>query len=110
MEIHITKPIVFFDIETTGTNVVTDRIVEISIVKLGLDGSQRVGTRMVNPEMPMSEEVIKINNITNEMVAGQPTFKEIGEKMLKFTEGCDFAGFNVNFDIRFFVPIFYSRK
>jgi DNA polymerase-3 subunit epsilon len=103
LNIKTDKPIAFLKIKTTGLNFVSDRIVEISIVKLGLDGSQRVGTRIVNPEMPMSEEVIKINNITNEMVAGQPTFKEIGEKMLKFTEGCDFAGFNVNFDLRFLI-------
>jgi DNA polymerase-3 subunit epsilon len=103
LNIKTDKPIAFLKLKTTGLNFVSDRIVEISIVKLGLDGSQKSGTRMVNPEIPMSEEVIKINNITNEMVAGQPTFKEIGEKMLKFTEGCDFAGFNVNFDLRFLI-------
>jgi len=103
LNIKTEKPIAFLKIKTTGFNFVSDRIVEISIVKLELDGSQRAGTRIVNPEMPMSEEVIKINNITNEMVEGKPTFKEIGEKMLKFTDGCDFAGFNVNFDLRFLI-------
>lgn len=103
MNIKTNKPIAFLKLKTTGLNFTSDRIVEISIVKLELDGSQRAGTRIVNPEMPMSEEVVKINNITNEMVVGKPTFKEIGEKMLKFTEGCDFAGFNVNFDLRFLV-------
>lgn len=101
--IQTEKPIAFLKVKTTGLSFTTDRIVEISIVRVEKDGSKKVGTRLVNPEMQIPEDTTKVNGITNEMLAGKPTFKEIGEKILKFVEGCDFAGFNVGFDLRFLI-------
>ena len=75
MELNLTKPICFFDLETTGVNITTDRIVEISILKVYPNGKEESKTWLVNPEMPIPKEVTEIHGITNEKVANQPTFK-----------------------------------
>lgn len=95
-------PLAFIKIQTTGLDSKTDRIVELSIQKVGLDGKIQPGGRLINPEISISAESTKIHGITNEMVKTCPTFKEIAPKLEKFLEGCDFAGFNINyFDLKF---------
>lgn len=101
MNIKTEKPIAFLKVKTTGLKEDKDRILEVSIVRVEPDGTQKVGTRIVNPEIELTEEIVRISGITNEMVAGKPTFKEIASNLLKFVEGCDFAGFNIHFDFKF---------
>lgn len=102
MRLKLSKPIIFFDLETTGTNILTDRIVEISIVKLQLDGSQTERTRRINPEMPIPQEATEIHHITDEDVANEPTFKQIAKSLAQMFIGSDIAGFNSN---RFDIPL-----
>ena len=100
MELNLKNPLVFFDIESTGLNVATDRIVEISMVKDNIDGSCEVKTRRLNPTIPISEEAYKVHGISNEDVAGEPTFAQIAKSLAKWLEGCDIAGYNsTKFDI-----------
>jgi len=102
MELKLTKPIVFFDLETTGVNIAKDRIVEISILKVYPNGNKESKTWLVNPEMEIPEEVIAIHGITNERVVTEPTFKELAKEINALLEGCDLAGFNSN---RFDIPL-----
>lgn len=102
MQLNLKNPIVFIDLETTGIDIVTDRIVEIAILKIHLDGSEEEKVQRVNPEMPISGEAVRIHGITNEDVAKEPVFKEIARNIAKFIEGCDLAGFNSN---RFDIPL-----
>lgn len=100
MELNLKNPLVFFDIESTGLNVATDRIVEISMVKVNIDGSCEVKTRRLNPTIPISEEAYKVHGISNENVADEPTFAQIAKSLAKWLEGCDIAGYNsTKFDI-----------
>jgi len=100
MELHLTKPIVFFDLETTGTDVANDRIVEIALLKVLPGGKEETLTYRVNPEMPIPPSSTKIHGINDEDVKDQPTFKELGKKVAAYIEGCDLAGYNSNkFDI-----------
>lgn len=103
MKLNLRRPIVFFDLETTGTNITRDRIVEISIVKVcpGQD-EPTVKTRRVNPEVPIPAEATAIHHITDADVAGEPTFKQIARSLADLMRGCDIAGFNSN---RFDVPL-----
>ena len=102
MELQLTKPVCFFDLETTGTNVATDRIVEISILKVFPNGNRESKTWLVNPEMPISKESESIHGISNEKVAGEPTFKELSGTIFEMIKGCDLAGYNSN---RFDIPL-----
>ncbi len=102
MKLRLERPIVFFDLETTGTSVTHDRIVEISIIKVYPDGSETVHTRRVNPGMHIPEEATAIHHITDQDVADQPTFDIIAPKLADFITGCDIAGFN---STRFDVPL-----
>ncbi|MDH5413413.1 MAG: 3'-5' exonuclease [Flavobacteriaceae bacterium] len=102
MELKLTKPIVFFDLETTGINIAQDRIVEISILKVYPNGNKESKTWLVNPEMEIPEEAIAIHGITNERVVTEPTFKELAKEISQLIEGCDLAGFNSN---RFDIPL-----
>jgi len=107
MDLNLTRPLAFFDLETTGTNVATDRIVEISIVKLTPDGSSEILTRRINPEMPISKESIMIHGITDLDVADCPTFKELAPELDKFLEDADLSGYNaIKFDIPLIVEEF----
>ena len=100
MKLRLERPIVFFDLETTGTSVTHDRIVEISIIKVYPDGSETVHTRRVNPGMHIPEEATAIHHITDQDVADQPTFDIIAPKLADFITGCDIAGFNsTRFDV-----------
>lgn len=81
MELNLRKPIVFFDLETTGINITHDRIVEISIVKIMPNGEKIERTRRVNPEMPIPAEATAIHHITDEDVAGEPTFRQLAKSL-----------------------------
>ncbi|BAV95218.1 3'-5' exonuclease [Ichthyobacterium seriolicida] len=100
MDLNITKPICFFDLETTGTNISKDRIIEISILKILVDSTQESKTWLVNPTVVIPEESIKVHNITNEDVADKPTFKDILPEIKKMIKNSDLCGYNSNkFDI-----------
>ncbi|PQJ81195.1 3'-5' exonuclease [Polaribacter glomeratus] len=102
MNLKLSKPIVFFDLETTGVNIATDRIVEIAILKVFPNGNKESKTWLVNPEMEIPKESSEIHGITNEQVATEPTFKELAQKVNEMVAGCDLAGFNSN---RFDIPL-----
>ena len=102
MQLNLKNPLVFFDLETTGINANTDRIVEISYLKVLPNGNEETKTFRVNPGMPIPKEASDIHHITDEDVANSPSFKEIGKSIAKDIEGCDLAGFNSN---RFDVPL-----
>ncbi len=102
MNLKLEKPIVFFDLETTGVNIATDRIVEISILKVFPNGNKESKTWLVNPEIEIPKEAAEIHGITNEEVVTEPTFKELAPEVNKMIEGCDLAGFNSN---RFDIPL-----
>ncbi len=91
---------VFFDLETTGVNVASDRIVEISWLKIQTDGSESIKTHLVNPTIPIDPRAIAIHGITDEDVKDKPTSSDLARTLAKEFEGCDFAGYNSNkFDI-----------
>ena len=102
MPLSLERPICFIDLETTGINVSTDRIVEIAIVKIGLDGTKQVKRRLVNPEMPIPKASSDIHGITDEMVKEAPSFKIMANEIKQFIEGSDIGGYNSN---RFDVPM-----
>ncbi|MBQ7851631.1 MAG: 3'-5' exonuclease [Muribaculaceae bacterium] len=102
MELHLKKPIIFFDLETTGTNITKDRIVEISMIKIMPNGTENERTIRLNPEMPIPAEAIAVHGITDEDVANCRTFKMIAADLAKSFQGCDIAGFNSN---RFDIPM-----
>lgn len=100
MELKLNNPILFFDIESTGLNVATDRIVEISAVKVFPDGHQEIKTRRINPTIPISPEAQAVHGISNEDVKDCPTFKQIAKSLAQWMSGCDIAGYNsTKFDI-----------
>ena len=96
MDLNLKKPICFFDLETTGVNIATDRIVEISILKIFPNGNKESHTWRVNPEMPIPAETSAIHGITDDMVANEPTFKELAPKVYALIKDCDLGGFNSN--------------
>jgi len=102
MELKLSKPICFFDLETTGTNVAKDRIVEISILKVFPNGNKESKTWLVNPEMTIPDEVVAIHGISNEKVASEPKFKELAREIFNIIKDCDLAGFNSD---RFDIPL-----
>ena len=102
MKLNLKRPIIFFDLETTGTDTSKDRIVEISMVKVSPDGEKTIKTRRLNPEMPIPAEATAVHHITDEDVKDCPTFKQIAKSLKAFMEGCDFGGFNSN---RFDLPV-----
>ena len=94
MKLNLTRPIVFFDLETTGVNIVTDKIVEISILKVFPNGNKESKTWLVNPEMEIPQESINVHGITNEKVVSEPTFKELASEVNEMISDADLAGFN----------------
>ncbi|MEJ6735839.1 MAG: 3'-5' exonuclease [Flavobacteriales bacterium] len=102
MNLKLTRPLAFFDLETTGLNIATDRIVEISIVKILPNGEKEIKTELINPTIPISQESIEIHGITEEKIKDKATFKEIASDIDAFIKDCDLAGFNSN---RFDVPL-----
>ncbi|MCM4154530.1 3'-5' exonuclease [Gramella sp. AN32] len=102
MELKLIKPICFFDLETTGTNISKDRIVEIAVLKVYPNGNKESYRWLVNPEMPIPKEVVAIHKITDEMVANEPTFNQLASKVHDLIKGCDLGGYNSN---RFDIPL-----
>ena len=102
MQLNLKKPIIFFDLETTGINITKDRIVEISIIKVMPSGEEVEKTRRINPEMPIPAEATAVHHITDEDVAQCPTFKMVAKDLARIFTGCDIAGFNSN---RFDIPM-----
>ncbi len=102
MELNLTRPIVFFDLETTGINIATDKIVEISILKVFPNGNKESKTWLVNPEIEIPQESVDVHGITNEKVVTEPTFKELAPKVNEMIADADLAGFNSN---RFDIPL-----
>lgn len=100
MKLNLKKPIIFFDLETTGLNITRDRIVEISLIKVWPNGNEERKTRRINPEMHIPEESTAVHHITDDDVKDQPTFRQIAKALAQIFTGCDIAGFNSNhFDI-----------
>lgn len=102
MELVLKRPICFFDLETTGTDVARDRIVEISILKVFPNGNRQSNTWLVNPEMEIPEAATAVHGISNERVANEPTFKELSKTVYQIIKDSDLAGFNSD---RFDIPL-----
>ena len=100
MKLNLTKPLVIFDLETTGLDIAKDRIIQISYIKVSPDGTEDRKNYFVNPERPIPQEVQELTHITDEMVKDAPTFKALSATLTEDFAGCDFAGYNSNnFDI-----------
>jgi DNA polymerase-3 subunit epsilon len=106
MQLTLSRPLAFFDLESTGLTIGLDRIIEISVLKLNPDGSKELFTKKVNPEMNIPEVVVKLTGINNEAVADAPKFMEIAEELNRFLADCDLAGYNSN---KFDVPLLYEE-
>ena len=100
--LQLSKPLAILDLETTGVNLGSDRIVEIAIVKIQTDGSKLVKRKLLNPEMPISQVSSDVHGITNEMVKDAPTFKQAANEIKQFLDNCDLGGYNSN---RFDIPM-----
>ncbi len=102
MKLQLSRPLAFIDLETTGVNIGTDKIVEIAIVKIMPDGSKLVKRKLINPQIPIPASSSEIHGITNEMVKDAPVFKQVANEIKQFLEHCDLGGYNSN---RFDVPM-----
>ncbi len=102
MKLKLTRPLVFFDLETTGVDAANDRIVEMSFIKVLENGDREVKTRRVNPGRPIPAAASAVHGIMDEDVAGEPFFAQVAKSLKGWLEGCDLAGFNSN---RFDVPV-----
>ena len=102
MELNLNNPLLFFDLETTGTDVARDRIVAIAAVKVFPDGRIEEKRRLINPERAIPKEAQEIHHISDEDVKDQPTFKQIAKSLAQWMEGCDIAGYN---STRFDIPL-----
>ena len=102
MNLNLSKPICFFDLETTGISITSDRVVEISILKVHPNGNEESKTWLINPEMPIPKEVTAIHGISDTDVADKPTFKELSKEIHNMIKDADLGGFNSN---RFDIPL-----
>jgi DNA polymerase-3 subunit epsilon len=102
MRLNLKNPIIFFDLETTGINIASDRIVEISYLKVDLSGNETTKTMRLNPGMPIPEKVTAIHGISDEDVKDAPSFNEVAKSLARDFEGCDLAGYN---SVRFDIPL-----
>jgi DNA polymerase-3 subunit epsilon len=100
--LNLTRPLAFIDLETTGVNLSTDRIIEIAIIKVLPDGSRQVKRKLLNPQMPIPKPSSDIHGITDEMVKDAPSFKMAANEIKMFIDNCDLGGYNSN---RFDIPI-----
>lgn len=111
MKLKLNRPLAFIDLETTGVNVGSDRIVEISVLKLLPNGEKEVKTKRINPTIPIPKDATAIHGISNEDVKDAPTFKAIAKNLANYLEGCDLAGYNSNkFDIPLLVEEFLRAE
>lgn len=119
MKLNLKIPLCFFDLETTGTNISQDRIVEIAVIKLMPNGETISKANLVNPTIPIPAESTAVHGISNDDVVGKPTFKELAKEYAKFFEGADLSGFSITkFDVPMLVEEFlragvdfdYTRK
>ena len=100
MKLNLTRPLIVFDLETTGLDFIRDRIIQISYIKVSPDGTEERENIFVNPEKPIPHEVVELTGITNDDVKDAPTFKVLAPQLSEKFKGCDFAGYNSNhFDI-----------
>lgn len=100
MKLNLKKPLIIFDLETTGLDLVKDKIIQIAYIKVYPDGKEERESLFINPGVKIPKEVTAITGISDEMVAGKPTFKELSSQLLSVFDGCDIAGFNSNhFDV-----------
>ena len=100
MKPNLTRPLIVFDLETTGLDFIRDRIIQISYIKVSPDGTEERENLFVNPEKPIPHEVVELTGITNDDVKDAPTFKALASQLSEKFKGCDFAGYNSNhFDI-----------
>jgi len=102
MRLLLQRPVAFIDLETTGLNLSTDKIVEIAIIKIMPGGERLLKRKLVNPQMPISEGAYAIHGISDDMVKDAPTFKQIANEIKQFLETCDIGGYNSN---RFDIPM-----
>ena len=102
MALQLARPIVFIDLETTGVNLATDRVIEIAIVKILPDRTRQVKHKLVNPQMPIPKKSSEIHGITDDKVKDAPTFKEIANELKQFIDIADLSGYNSN---RFDIPL-----
>src|SRR5262245_11137217 len=102
MPLQLKKPLAVIDLETTGTNLGTDHIIEIAIVKLLPDGNQILRRKIINPQMPIPKMVSDLVGITDDMVKDAPIFKQVAHELRQVLDGCDLAGYNSN---RFDIPM-----
>ncbi len=107
MKLQLTRPLAFIDLETTGINIGSDRIIEIAIIKISPDGSKLVKRKFINPQMPIPAASADVHGITDEMVKDAPPFKQVANEIKQFLEHCDIGGYNSNrFDIPMLVEEF----
>lgn len=102
MELVLTRPLAFIDLETTGINISTDKIVEIAIIKIMPDGTKLVKRKLINPQMPIPQGASDVHGITDEMVKDAPSFKQVANEIKQFLDNCDLGGYNSN---RFDIPM-----
>jgi len=111
MNVQLTRPLVVFDLETTGINTQKDRIIEISMLKVFPNGDEELRTYRVNPTIPIPKDSSAIHGIFDQDVADKPTFNQLAKEIEHFLELCDFAGFNSNkFDFPLLVEEFYRAE
>jgi DNA polymerase III subunit epsilon len=102
MKLNLKVPLCFFDLETTGTTITQDRIIEIAVIKMMPNGEVLHKANLLNPTIPIAPESTAIHGISNEDVAGKPTFKEVAKEYARFLDGSDLSGFNI---LKFDVPV-----
>src|SRR5580698_10039563 len=102
MKLNLKVPLCFFDLETTGTNITQDRIIEIAVIKVMPGGEIIRKSNILNPTLPIPPESTAIHGISNEDVKGKPTFKDVAKDYARFFEGADLSGFNI---LKFDVPV-----
>lgn len=100
--LQLNKPLAFIDLETTGINLGTDRIIEIAVIKLLTDGTRIVKRKLINPGIPIPPTSSEVHGITDEMVKDAPSFRQVAQELKQMLDGCDFAGYNSN---RFDIPL-----
>lgn len=102
MKLNLTRPLIVFDLETTGLDLAKDRIIQISYIKVEVDGTEKPVNLFINPQRPIPVLVQQLTSITDEMVKDKPSFKQVAAELEQEFKGCDFAGFNSN---RFDIPL-----